>query len=71
MSPSRQKKLSQGRPIKIIDRVADGDGDLVFVEWKRKLVVDVRDKDDLQLYYRTIGDYFKYEYNDTSKAATL
>ena len=43
---------------KIIDRVADEDDDLVFVEQKKKLVVDVRDKDDLELYYKTIPDYF-------------
>ncbi len=42
---------------KIIDRVADEDDDLVFVEQKKKLVVDVRAKDDLELYYKTIPDY--------------
>ena len=30
----------------------------MFVEQKKKLVVDVRDKDDLELYYKTIPDYF-------------
>ena len=46
---------------KIIDRVADEDDDLVFVEQKKKLVVDVRDKDDLELYYKTIPDYFEQD----------
>ena len=30
---------------------------MVFVEQKKKLVVDVRAKDDLELYYKTIPDY--------------
>lgn len=46
---------------KIIDRVADENDDLVFVEQKKKLVVDVRDKDDLELYYKTIPDYFEQD----------
>ena len=46
---------------KIIDRVADEDDDLVFTEVKKKLVVDVRDKDDLELYYKTIPDYFEQD----------
>ena len=46
---------------KIIDRVADEDDDLVFVEQMKKLVVDVRDKDDLELYYKTIPDYFEQD----------
>ena len=46
---------------KIIDRVADEDDDLVFVEQKKKLVVDVRAKDDLELYYKTIPDYFEQD----------
>ena len=28
---------------------------------KKKLVVDVRDKDDLELYYKTIPDYFEQD----------
>ena len=46
---------------KIIDRVADEDDDLVFTEVKKKLVVDVRAKDDLELYYKTIPDYFEQD----------
>ena len=46
---------------RIIDRVADEDDDLVFTEVKKKLVVDVRDKDDLELYYKTIPDYFEQD----------
>ena len=46
---------------KIIDRVADEDDDLVFVEQKKKLVVDVLAKDDLELYYKTIPDYFEQD----------
>ena len=49
------------RRSKIIDRVADEDDDLVFTEVKKKLVVDVRDKDDLELYYKTIPDYFEQD----------
>ena len=56
-------RLTGGRPrrSKIIDRVADEDDDLVFTEVKKKLVVDVRDKDDLELYYKTIPDYFEQD----------
>ena len=32
-----------------------------IVEQKKKLVVDVRDKDDLELYYKTIPDYFEQD----------
>ena len=32
-----------------------------FTEVKKKLVVDVRDKDDLELYYKTIPDYFEQD----------
>ena len=32
-----------------------------IVEQKKKLVVDVRAKDDLELYYKTIPDYFEQD----------
>ena len=46
---------------KIIDRVADEDDDLEFVEVTKKLVVEVRDWDDLELYYKTVPDYFEQD----------
>ena len=58
---ARDSPIHDPRRSKIIDRVADEDDDLVFTEVKKKLVVDVRDKDDLELYYKTIPDYFEQD----------
>ena len=35
---------------------------MIKKQQKKKLVVDVRDKDDLELYYKTIPDYFEQDY---------